>query len=55
METAEDFRLFVVGRQRSLLRTAWLLTDWSTAEDLVQTALVSGLTTGASPSTCCPA
>ncbi|WP_369056592.1 SigE family RNA polymerase sigma factor [Kineococcus terrestris] len=37
----EDFQSFVAGRQRSLLRAAWLLTgDWATAEDLVQTALV---------------
>ena len=41
MDAAEDFRRFVEHRQRSLLRTAWLLTgDWHTAEDLVQTALV---------------
>jgi RNA polymerase sigma-70 factor, ECF subfamily len=38
---AEDFRRFVAARQRSLLRTAWLLTgNWSSAEDLVQTALM---------------
>lgn len=41
MDVEEDFRHFVVARQRSLLRTAWLLTgDWGKAEDLVQTALV---------------
>lgn len=41
MDAAEDFRAFVVHRQRSLLRTSWLLTgDWASAEDLVQTALV---------------
>jgi RNA polymerase sigma-70 factor (sigma-E family) len=41
VDAAEDFRRYVVGRQRSLLRTAWLLTgDWASAEDLVQTALV---------------
>jgi RNA polymerase sigma-70 factor, ECF subfamily len=37
----EGFRGFVAARQRSLLRTAWLLTgNWSSAEDLVQTALM---------------
>ena len=37
----EGFAQFVVARERSLLRTAWLLTgDWALAEDLVQTALV---------------
>ncbi|MDX6255109.1 MAG: hypothetical protein QOJ11_1443 [Frankiales bacterium] len=42
MNAAEDFRRFVEGRQRSLLRTAWLLTgDWSAAEDLVQTTLIA--------------
>jgi RNA polymerase sigma-70 factor (ECF subfamily) len=41
MDIEDDFRRFVVGRQRALLRTAWLLTgDWATAEDLVQTALL---------------
>jgi len=36
----EDFARFVDLRQRSLLRSAWLLTgDWALAEDLVQTAL----------------
>jgi RNA polymerase sigma-70 factor (sigma-E family) len=36
----EDFAKFVDQRQRSLLRSAWLLTgDWGLAEDLVQTAL----------------
>jgi RNA polymerase sigma-70 factor (sigma-E family) len=39
--TGEGFAQFVQGRQRSLQRTAWLLTgDWALAEDLVQTALV---------------
>ena len=34
------FAEFVEGRQRTLQRTAWLLTgDWALAEDLVQTAL----------------
>ena len=37
----EGFVQFVAARQRSLQRTAWLLTgDWALAEDLVQTALV---------------
>jgi RNA polymerase sigma-70 factor (sigma-E family) len=37
----DDFRQFVVARQRALLRSAWLLTgDWAAAEDLVQTALM---------------
>lgn len=41
MDAEDDFRQFVVTRQRLLLRTAWLLTgDWQGAEDLVQTALV---------------
>jgi RNA polymerase sigma-70 factor (sigma-E family) len=41
VDCAEDFRRFVLARQRALLRTAWLLTgDWATAEDLVQTALM---------------
>lgn len=41
MDVAEDFRGFVAARQRSLLRTAWLLTgNWFSAEDLVQTALL---------------
>ena len=41
MDAAEDFRAFVERRQRSLLRTVWLLTDdWAAAEDLVQTALM---------------
>ncbi|HXS62123.1 MAG TPA: SigE family RNA polymerase sigma factor [Streptosporangiaceae bacterium] len=36
----EDFARFVDQRQRSLLRSAWLLTgDWALAEDLVQAAL----------------
>ena len=34
------FSAFVAAHQRSLQRTAWLLTgDWALAEDLVQTAL----------------
>ena len=37
---AEGFARFVEVRERSLQRTAWLLTgDWALAEDLVQTAL----------------
>ena len=41
LDAAEDFRGFVVDRQRALLRTAWLLTgDWSAAEDLVQASLL---------------
>lgn len=41
MTAEQDFRQFVAGRQRALLRSAWLLTgDWSAAEDLVQTALM---------------
>jgi RNA polymerase sigma-70 factor (sigma-E family) len=37
----EGFAQFAEGRQRALLRTAWLLTgDWALAEDLVQTALI---------------
>ena len=41
MDREDDFRQYVAGRQRALLRTAWLLTgDWGAAEDLVQTALV---------------
>lgn len=41
MDPEDDFRQYVAGRQRALLRTAWLLTgDWGAAEDLVQTALV---------------
>src|SRR5450755_971985 len=37
---AEGFAQFVAARQRSLHRTAWLLTgDWALAEDLVQMAL----------------
>jgi RNA polymerase sigma-70 factor (sigma-E family) len=36
----EGFAQVVEARQRSLQRTAWLLTgDWALAEDLVQTAL----------------
>lgn len=38
---ADPFADYVVARQRSLLRSAWLLTgDWALAEDLVQTALI---------------
>ena len=37
---ADGFARFVEVRERSLQRTAWLLTgDWALAEDLVQTAL----------------
>jgi len=37
---ADEFEQFVDARERSLQRTAWLLTgDWALAEDLVQTAL----------------
>jgi RNA polymerase sigma-70 factor (sigma-E family) len=36
----EEFREFVTARSGALLRTAYLLAgDWSTAEDLLQTAL----------------
>jgi RNA polymerase sigma-70 factor (sigma-E family) len=36
----EGFAQFIEARQRSLQRTAWLLTnDWTLAQDLVQTAL----------------
>jgi RNA polymerase sigma-70 factor, ECF subfamily len=36
----EEFREFVAARSGALLRTAYLLAgDWSTAEDLLQTAL----------------
>lgn len=36
----EEFREFVAARSSALLRTAYLLAgDWSTAEDLLQTAL----------------
>ena len=38
---SDRFARFVAERERSLQRTAWLLTgDWALAEDLVQTALV---------------
>jgi RNA polymerase sigma-70 factor (sigma-E family) len=41
VDPSEDFRQYVLGRQRALLRTAWLLTgDRGSAEDLVQTALL---------------
>ena len=40
MPDVDGFSAFVRASQRSLLRTAWLLTgDWGSAEDLVQTAL----------------
>ena len=40
MEEPDVFRDFVAARSRALLRTAWLLTgDWTSAQDLVQTAL----------------
>ncbi len=40
MPTPDGFDEFVVSRSPRLLRTAYLLTrDWSTAEDLLQTAL----------------
>jgi RNA polymerase sigma-70 factor (sigma-E family) len=42
VDAAEDFRRYVVGRQRALLRTAWLLCgDWGSAEDLVQATLIA--------------
>ena len=41
MGSVDDFEAFVTAKQRSLLRTAWLLTgNWASAEDLVQSALV---------------
>lgn len=41
MNAVDDFEQYVAGRQRALLRLAWVLTgDWALAEDLVQTALV---------------
>jgi RNA polymerase sigma-70 factor (sigma-E family) len=40
MDEPDGFHEFVAGRSRALLRTAWLLTgDWTSAQDLVQTAL----------------
>lgn len=40
MDVDADFAGFVASRQRTLLRSAWLLTgDWALAQDLVQTAL----------------
>ncbi|MDX6228886.1 MAG: hypothetical protein QOI76_2276 [Frankiales bacterium] len=40
MDVEADFAGFVASRQRTLLRSAWLLTgDWALAQDLVQTAL----------------
>lgn len=40
-ERDREFAAYVAARQRSLLRTAWLLAgDWAAAEDLVQTALL---------------
>lgn len=45
MESArepEGFRAFVETRSPALLRSGWLLTgDWTSAEDLVQTALAA--------------
>jgi RNA polymerase sigma-70 factor (sigma-E family) len=39
MADEEDFRRFAMGRQKQLLRSAYLLCgDWQGAEDLVQTA-----------------
>ncbi|HUC56772.1 MAG TPA: SigE family RNA polymerase sigma factor [Streptosporangiaceae bacterium] len=36
----DEFARFVEARERTLQRTAWMLTgDWALAEDLVQTAL----------------
>jgi RNA polymerase sigma-70 factor (sigma-E family) len=38
----EGFRAFVEARSSALLRSGWLLTgDWTSAEDLVQTALAA--------------
>jgi RNA polymerase sigma-70 factor (sigma-E family) len=38
----DGFRAFVEGRSSALLRSGWLLTgDWTSAEDLVQTALAA--------------
>jgi RNA polymerase sigma-70 factor (sigma-E family) len=38
----DGFRAFVEARSPALLRSGWLLTgDWTTAEDLVQTALAA--------------
>ena len=38
----DGFRDFVESRSPALLRSGWLLTgDWSSAEDLVQTALAA--------------
>lgn len=40
-QNRDGFHEYVVARQDSLLRLAWLLTtDWALAEDLVQVALV---------------
>ena len=40
MRDPDSFEAFVIGRRRSLLRLAWMLTgDWHLADDLVQTAL----------------
>ena len=42
MTDADEFGSFVRTHARELQRTAWLLTgDWHSAQDLVQTALVS--------------
>jgi RNA polymerase sigma-70 factor (sigma-E family) len=41
MDDDLSFAGYLAGRQRALLRSAWLLTgDWPAAEDLVQTALI---------------
>ena len=38
----DGFRDFVAARSPELLRSGWLLTgDWTSAEDLVQTALAA--------------
>jgi RNA polymerase sigma-70 factor (sigma-E family) len=40
MGRTTDFDEFVAARSRALVKAAWLLTgDWSSAEDLLQTAL----------------
>ncbi len=42
MTQDDAFRSFVEDHSRSLLRAAWLMTgDWSSAEDLVQTSLLT--------------
>jgi RNA polymerase sigma-70 factor (sigma-E family) len=41
MDEPDGFREYVSARQRTLLRSAWLLTgDWASAEDIVQVALM---------------